>query len=848
MLLSYLMLLWANSPLKAETLRNEVTWDRLPDLPDALGVAGPFVGVHRDALIIAGGANFPQPVWESNKKWTDQIHVLKQLTDSDLQWIDGGRLPQPIAYGATVSTPLGVVCLGGNDATTVFQDVLLIQWNAQLEQLDVTELPKLPEPRTNAQAAIIGQTIYLVGGQSGLGLETASDAVWTLDLSMIGQPENFLWRELAPMPGGARAFHITLSQHDGFEQCLYIISGRRQRNDQVDFLSDVWQFSPRKNEWRERTGLPAPRVAAPGIAYGQYHLLVLGGDDGTLFHRTDELRDEHPGFPKVGFAYHTVTDTWTELPELPSNQVTTQPVWWQSKIILASGEVRPRVRTPHVWSISLTSNQAGFGWINYVVLVCYLLGMVVLGVFFAWRTKTTDDYFRGGKRIPWWAAGCSIFATMLSSLTYTGIPAKAFVQDWVLAIGNFMIPVVAFLAVYVALPFYRRIDATSAYEYLELRFNRAVRLFGSASFILFHIFRMAVVMSLTGLALAVATPLTPLQSVLLMGVLSIVYCTAGGIEAVIWTDTIQTIVLLIGALVALTMLVNGSGLTTESWLEVASNHNKLRFANWNLDATNSQIAIWAIVLGAIGQNVSSYTADQAIVQRYTTTASQTLAARSIWTNAVMTVPATILFFGMGTALFVFYHSHPEKLDPTIVTDQIFPMFISREMPIGLAGLIVAGIFSAAQSTVSTSMNSLATTIVTDFLRPFGVLRTESNYLKAARWLTFSIGILGTVLALWFIDPKIASLFDAFIKVIGLFMGVLGGLFLLGVLTRRANAVGALTGAILGSLTLICVWQGTKVNGYLYTFIGISVCFVTGYMTSLCTPAFRSRTEGLTIHD
>ncbi len=154
--------------------------------------------------------------------------------------------------------------------------------------------------------------------------------------------------------------------------------------------------------------------------------------------------------------------------------------------------------------------------------------------------------------VAWWAAGCSIFATMLSSLTFTGVPAKAYAQDWVYAVGDFMIPVVAFLAVYVALPFYRQIDATRAYEYLEQRFNRPVRLFGSASFTIFHIFhifRMAIVMSLTGLALALATPLTPTQSVLLMGLLSIIYCALGGIEAVIRTDTIQTFVLLGGLFV-----------------------------------------------------------------------------------------------------------------------------------------------------------------------------------------------------------------------------------------------------------------------------------------------------------
>ena len=280
--------------------------------------------------------------------------------------------------------------------------------------------------------------------------------------------------------------------------------------------------------------------------------------------------------------------------------------------------------------------------------------MVGVGFYFARKNKNTNDYFRGGMQIPWWAAGCSIFATMLSSLTFTGIPSKAFAQDWVYSVGNFMIPVVAVLAVYVAMPFYRRIDATSAYEYLEKRFSRPVRLFGSASFTLFHIFRMAVVMSLTGLALSVATPLTPSQSVLLMGTLSIIYCTMGGIEAVIWTDTIQTVVLLGGALLAVGLLIAGVDGGVSGFVSTAGAADKFAIANFHWDVTSAQIALWVIVVGSIAQNISSYTADQAVVQRYMTTADERLAARSIWTNAVMTIPATLLFFGIGTALFAFY--------------------------------------------------------------------------------------------------------------------------------------------------------------------------------------------------
>ncbi|EKK03941.1 Sodium/solute symporter, subgroup [Rhodopirellula baltica SH28] len=842
----------------AQTVTDEwLKWSELPPIPNSLGVAGPFVGVDEDALIVAGGANFPSPIWETDKVWHDAVYVLPRvsgnLPEDGVQWIEAGKLQRPTAYGASVSIPStesvhhGVLCLGGNDSNATFRDVYLLRWNPTMRTVEQVDFPALPQPCVHASAQLIGQTVYLVGGQSGGELSTASSRMWALDLSQSDDPALLAWTPLADCPGPSRAFHVTAAQHDGYETCLYVFSGRRQTQSGVDFLTDNWAYRPSTNTWHQKADVPQSVTAGTATHIGQSHIVVLGGDDGSMFGQADQLKDDHPGFAKKTFAYHTITDTWTEAGTSPANHVTTTAVHWGNEIIVASGEVRPRVRSPAVYQITLANSERSFGTLNYLVLFAYLFSMLGVGVYFARRNRTTDDYFRGGSQIPWWAAGCSIFATMLSSVTFTGIPSKSYAQDWTYSIGNFTIPLVAFIAVYVAMPFFRRIDATSAYEYLEKRFNRVVRWFGSLSFSLFHLFRMAVVMSLTGLALSVATPLTPSQAVLLMGGLSIVYCTLGGIEAVIWTDTIQTVVLLGGAFLAIVLMVLGTDGGFGGSLDHAIDADKMRIANLHFSPTHAQIALWVIVVGAIGQNLSSYTADQAVVQRYMTTASPSLAARSIWTNAVLTIPATLLFFGIGTALHGFYHSHPERLSLAITTDQVFPLFIAREMPIGLAGLIVAGVFAAAQSTVSTSMNSTATALVTDFFRPLKLCRNERGYLIAARTLTFSLGVLGTLLGLVFVDPSIKSLFDTFIVVIGLFMGVLGGLFVLGGLTTRANSIGAMVGATVGAATMFSLWRYTDVNGYLYTTCGITSCFASGYLASLLTSPPKDSLVGLTIH-
>ncbi len=843
-LLCQLAFVQAQSP--ADSASSLLSWSELPGLPDELGVAGPFAGVHNDALIVAGGANFPRPVWESDKVWHDHLFVLKRVGDN-YEWHDGGALEKPIAYGAAVSTPHGVLCMGGNDSVETFRDVFLLKWDPKTESVSRESYPALPKPCAFGAAALIGDTVYLAGGQSDPSIDSAMANLWSLDLSKRNNAAEFVWQELPSFPGPPRAFNLTVHQHNGYNDCIYVISGRRQNGDETEFLRDVWEYTPATQQWRQRQSAPRCVMAGTALGFGQSHIFVLGGDNGSLFFKTDELKDNHPGFIKQSLAYHTITDTWIEAGAVRENHVTTIAVEWAGSMIIPSGEVRPRVRSPNLYRVTPIRPTRDFGTVNYIVLFGYLLAMVGVGIYFTNKNKSTNDFFRGGQTIPWWAAGCSIFATMLSSLTFTGIPSKSFAQDWVYSVGNMMIPVVAVVAVYIAMPFFRRIDATSAYEYLERRFSRGVRLFGSASFALFHIFRMAVVMSLTGMALAVATPLTPVQSVLLMGVLSIAYCTMGGIEAVIWTDTIQTFVLMGGAFLAIILLVAGVDGGFSGFISTAVDADKFSIANFHWDATSSQIAFWVIVVGSIAQNLSSYTADQAVVQRYMTTESESLAARSIWTNAVLTIPATLLFFGIGTALFAFYHSHPEKLDPTITTDQVFPLFIAREMPMGIAGLIVAGVFAAAQSTISTSMNSTATSIVTDFMRPFDACKTEHGYLKAARFWTFLIGVLGTLLGLVFVNPDIRSLFDTFIKVIGLFMGVLGGLFILGALSRRANAAGAMIGAIVGAAVMFAMWKFTPINGYLYTASGIATCVVAGWITSLAFGKPLNDLTGLTIY-
>jgi len=845
-------------------------WQELPKLPNEYGFGGPYVGTHRGALIVAGGANFPQaPPWEGGQKiWHDDVFLLE---NADAAWQKIATLPKRLAYGVSISTPDGLLLVGGEEDGNAVDDVYRLKWDPQSHQVSFETLPALPKPASNLAGGIIGSTLYVVAAERSEDADRLDKQYfWSLDLK--ADPDSARWRELPPCPGKPRQQAIGAVQSRGTAQKYFFLFGgsnpRWQEDGTADlakfeYFTDGYCFDPSNQTWTRLADLPVlndtreiegkeafagdawPVSAAPAIGVGQSHLLVFSGSTGRYITRPLEDR---PLFPNDVLAYHTITDTWIRAGEMPAGVVTTTATRWKGRIVIPTGEIKPGVRTPSVQSVKISSPTPEFGVLNFSVLGIYLLAMVGVGGLFALRTKSTDDFFRGGQRVPFWVAGLSIFATMLSSITFVALPAKAFATDWVYYPAQLTIIPVAFVVVFLAIPFFRRIDATSAYEYLEKRFSRPVRLIGSAQFVMFQVGRMAIVMYLPALALAAITPLTVIQCILVMGVLSIIYCTLGGVEAVVWTDAIQTIVLMGGLLVGLAVIVaNVDGGAATVW-STALADGKMKLAELDFGPTSyATDALWVILIGTFFQSLYSYTSDQAIVQRYMTTSDLRSARRAMWTTCWMAVFGSFLFFVVGAALYVFYKHHPASLDPTMKTDAVFPLFISNELPVGVAGLVVAGIFAAAQSTISTSMNSTATSIVTDFCVPFNVCKDDRGYLRLGRLVTLFLGVLGTVFACFLDLFDAKSMFDEFMKIVGLFGGALCGLFMLGMLTRRANSIGVLVGALAGITAVWSAMRFTEVSFFLYAMIGTLVTFVIGYLASLLSPADEQVIDSLTIY-
>ncbi len=821
----------------------KVEWQQLPALPQPL--AGHAAGASHGALLVIGGtafANASRPFDQRTKTFADTVLVLEP---GGTQW-STLHLPHPVAYAAAATIDDRLIVAGGTDGTRQYVDATAYEWStAPAHGLRPQTLPRLPVPIAMAGATAIGHTMFVVGGQGGVDDIGALRSVWSLDLSAPAP----VWRALPPIPGEGRILPV-VTQQDGR---LLVISGaalRRSADGKVGrrYLTDAYSWTP-STGWIQLSDSPRPVVAAPAMPVGQSHVLIFGGDDGREADRVAALGDQHPGFSRDILAYHTITNTWTTAGTLPAGLITTMAVVTgtgeHSAIVLPGGEDRPRHRSAAVFSGRLAPPARTFSTLDYAVLTAYFIPLLFIGRYFLRKNVSSDDFFLGGRNVPWWAAGLSIYGTQISAITFLAIPAKAYSENWVFFLSNICIVLVAPFVVYFYLPFFRGLHVTTAYEYLERRFDVVLRLLGSVTFIAMHLARMAIVLLLPAFTLAAVAGIDVRLSILAIGLFCTLYTLQGGMSAVIWTDVIQVVVLLGAAFISLlviTMRVDGG---LPEILRVAHETGKLHMFNWSWSAITT--SVWVVIIGNFLANLVPYTADQAVVQRYLTTRSEAQAARAIWTNALLTIPTSVLFFGVGTALYVFYRTHPATLSPTVATDAIFSWFIARQLPAGIAGLAVAGVFAAAMSTLSSGLNSMATAIVVDVQVRFDPEISDANRVRLARWLTVALGIVGTASALVMAMSTTGTLWDLFLRAIGLIGGGLAGVFALGIFTTRVSARGALIGLIASAIVLYLVQQYTNLHFFLYAGIGMSTCIIVGYVLSATLMPETRSLEGLTIH-
>ena len=879
-----------------EDSKGPLSWGHLPALPDKEGFAGAFAGIvsnkntEKDYLVVAGGANFPKGrPWEKEKNPEKVYYDLAfklEMGAEDASWEKiEGPLGQPVGYGMSVALPKrgSTLFIGGKEQAAT--DAV---WEVTADESGkLTFAPRLkyPLPIVEGVAGVVGETVIVVGGatnREGGGFRTVQEA-YMLDTSR-GEGE-WKWESLPWPEAGTdemargRVYAVSGVQGEKF----YIFGGRdyadsedpapgRVHQEKLDVLADCYVLSLKgvNPEWKSLRDLPQGMSAAPSAALpvGVSHLLMVGGVSAQYWRQQFEDRpdlngagDLHPGFERSVWAYDTITDTWVSAGELPQMAggvpvavpVTTPVVEWKKKFIVPSGEIKPGVRSPQILVAEVQKLDSKLGLVNWIVVGAYLAGMVGVGYWFMRReaSATTEAYFRGGQKIPFLVAGLSIFATVLSSITFMSIPARAYGTDITWYVGQLAMLILIPVVVLCYLPFFRKLDLTSAYLYLERRFNLGVRLFGSFSFMIAHVGRIAIVLYLPAVALAAVSNINIYAAIIIIGILCVIYTVMGGIEAVVWTDAIQAVVLLGGAILCfILVVVRLDGGFGELFSIAQADSKLLQNLTFDLNIKDGTTAGFIIFLAFGFNSLNQYTSGQDVVQRYVTTKDIGGARKSLWTTMWMSVCFSIVFFLLGTALYAFYKAQPELLNPAMAkSDGILPFFIMQQLPVGVAGLIIAAVFAASQSSISSSLNSIATAWTKDvdsrLLRPEA---TDKDYLNAAKWVVVVVGLLGIGGASLVAVANIENAFKTFMSIIGLASGSLGGLFALGIFTKRGNEKGAMVGAVVGiAAVAIIKFGGFPVTGILNGFIGFSSCLVVGYLVSLATGGSTEQGEELSVH-
>jgi len=475
-----------------------------------------------------------------------------------------------------------------------------------------------------------------------------------------------------------------------------------------------------------------------------------------------------------------------------------------------------------------------FGTIDWVVLAAYFLGSIALGSYFGRRQHDAEDYLLAGRKMSWLPVAISIMATNTSAVSYMGVAAYIYKQNLMLYPNIITLVLITPLVLYLFVNFYYNLKVYTAYEYLERRFNPLVRSIASVLFIFLRLCWLATMIYATSIALAEITGISQVYCSLALGLGTAIYTTLGGMEGVIWTDVAQAAVFIAGIFLIGIYVLMDFGWDIGQIYAVADAAGRTRMADWSFDPS-IDITVWSVVSGYAVINLASYGVDQVVLQRYFTAKNLETSRRSVIANACIDFPTSTLLFAVSVGIFSYFHKHASQLPADFNADRVLPYFVITALPQGVAGLVIAGIMAATMSSISSGVNSITTASLVDFYQRF--FRPEApaqHYLGVSRWMSLFWGVVATVMGLFV--SRLGTVLEISAKTNSFFTGILLGIFLLGILTRRANWQGTSLGAAVSLLIVICTGTFTKTSFFLYAPLGLGLTMVLGYLFSLAFPA------------
>jgi len=509
--------------------------------------------------------------------------------------------------------------------------------------------------------------------------------------------------------------------------------------------------------------------------------------------------------------------------------------------------------------------------VDIAIIFVYLLAMVWIGFYFSRKNKDAEQFTKASGKIPGWAIGLSIYATFLSSNTFLGVPGKAFGSNWNYFVFSISMPFAAWIASKYFVSFYRNTGEVSAYTNLEKRFGAWARTYAVMCFLLTQFARMGSIFFGMALTLHALTNYSMASIMIVMGICIILYTVMGGMEAVIWTEVVQGILKTLGALLILFLIIKEIPGGAKQVYTIANANDKFSLGSTAFNFTDS--SFWVVLLYGFFINLNNFGMDQNYIQRYHTAASEKQARKSLWLCVVMYVPASLLFFIIGSSLFSYYSLHPEltnalkesvavekfglhasstditqyvsQLKPVDYADKVMPHFMVNKVPTVFLGLIVAAILSAAMSTISSGMNSSATVFTKDiYKRYFNKTSSDKKEFKVLYLSTVVFGVIGLCTGLAMIGIK--SILDIWWELSGIFAGGMLGLFLLGLISKQTKSPEALIAVIVGVIVILWLTFSNKIPdeySYLRSALHKNMIIVVGTLTIFLTGIVITKIKG-----
>lgn len=479
--------------------------------------------------------------------------------------------------------------------------------------------------------------------------------------------------------------------------------------------------------------------------------------------------------------------------------------------------------------------------IDIIIFIIYLSGIVIFGSSFYRRNKSSEAFTLGNRKIPTWVISMSVFATFVSSISYLALPGQAYQSDWNPFVFSLSIPFASWMAIRFFVPLYRSVNSPSAYTYLERRFGPWAKIYASVMYLLTQLMRTGTILFLLALTLNVIIGWDMVTIIIITGISVMIYSMLGGIQAVLWTDAIQGIILITGALVCAIVILFSMPEGPRQLFQIAADNNKFSLGSFKFDLTES--TFWVVLIYGIFINLQNFGIDQNYIQRYMTASSEKEAKKSALYGGLLYIPVSLLFLFIGTSLFSYFSANPGLLPDGIQPDRVFPLFIVNNLPAGVTGLLIASVFAAGMSTISTSINSSATVILNDYFKKSLKEKSGKKPMIILYSSSFLFSIISILTAIAMINVQ--SALDTWWKLASIFSGGMLGLFLLGFFSRMKNNSAAITGVISGLLVIgwmslsPIVLKGTGLENYASSFhsylsivFGTTVIFLTGFLIGL----------------